>query len=244
MAARTIVVTGGGTGIGRAVAQSFAADGDTVVITGRRRERLERAVAEIGPSVRAIDFDASDPVAVQAAAEHLPERVDVLVNAAGGNTGFDQPAPAPDDLAGIAAAWRANLDANVLSAVLMTTVLTPRFVDGARIVTIGSIAAHQGSGSYGAAKAAVEVWTVDIAGRLGPRAITANVVAPGLTEGTEFFRDSLTDERRQRLINATKNGRAGRTDDVTAAVRYLASPEAGHVTAQVLHVNGGAYLGR
>jgi 3-oxoacyl-[acyl-carrier protein] reductase len=131
-----------------------------------------------------------------------------------------------------------------MSAVLVTAALTPRFAPDARIISFGSIAARRGAGSYGAAKAAVEAWTADIARELGPRGITANVVSPGLTLGSEFFRDTLTEARKQRLIAETANGRPGTTADVTALVTFLASPSAGHVTGQVIHVNGGAYLGR
>ena len=122
--------------------------------------------------------------------------------------------------------------------------MTPRFAPHARIISFSSIAARRGAGSYGAAKAAVEAWTADIARELGPRGITANVVSPGLTLGSEFFRDTLTEARKQRLIAETDNGRAGTTADVAALVTFLASPSAGHITGQVLHVNGGAYLGR
>lgn len=83
-----------------------------------------------------------------------------------------------------------------------------------------------------------------MAEELGPRGITANVVSPGLTVGSEFFHGRLTDERRQRLIGETRNKRAGTTDDVAATIAFLASPEAGHITGQVIYVNGGAYLGR
>ncbi|PZF84099.1 SDR family NAD(P)-dependent oxidoreductase [Jiangella anatolica] len=244
MSARTIVVTGGGTGIGRAVAARFAAEGDTVVVTGRRRSKLDEAVAELGPKATAVDFDAADPAAVAAALDRLPGTVDVLVNAAGGNTNVGVPAPEPGDLAGVAAAWRANFDANVLTAVLVTTALLPRMPSGGRIVTIGSIGARRGGGDYGAAKAAIEAWTASVAADIGPRGLTANVVSPGLTVGTEFFRGRLTDERRERLVNETMTKREGTTQDVAAAVHYLASPAAGHVTGQILHVNGGAYLGR
>ncbi|HEY1623865.1 MAG TPA: SDR family oxidoreductase, partial [Streptosporangiaceae bacterium] len=189
-------------------------------------------------------FDASDPAAVTAALPLLPDRVDVLVNNAGGNTDFDREPAGEGDLAGLAAAWQANLDANLLSAVLVTAALTPRFAPDARIVSLSSIAARRGAGCYGAAKAAVEAWTADVAAELGPRGITANAVSPGLTVGSEFFRGRLTDVRYERLVAETRNGRAGTTDDIAAAIAFLASPQAGHITGQVIHVNGGAYLGR
>lgn len=190
---------------------------------------------------RAVPFDASDPAAVEGALADLPERVDVLVNNAGGNPAFDHDG---DDLAAVAELWQANFAANVLSAVLVTTALTPRLVDNARIVNLGSIAASQGAGSYGAAKAAIESWTAGISRELGPRGITANVVAPGLIENTEFFRGTLTDERRGTLVMHTRNKRAGTLDDVAELVGFLGSPGAGHLTGQVIHLNGGAHLGR
>jgi 3-oxoacyl-[acyl-carrier protein] reductase len=241
---RQVVVTGGGTGIGLAVGARFAAAGDTVTITGRRDHVLKGAVTRLGGSASYACFDASDPEAVAAALPQLPERVDVLVNNAGGNTDFARDSVESGDLAGLAAQWRANLDANLLSAVLVTAALTPRFAPGARIVSLSSIAARRGAGSYGAAKAALETWTADVAAELGPRGITANAVSPGLTEGSEFFHDTLTDERRARLIGETKTKRAGTTDDVAAVIAFLASPESSHITGQVIHVNGGAYLGR
>lgn len=238
---RTVVVTGGATGIGYAVARTLVRAGDQVVITGRRESLLKEAADRIGATP--VAFDAADPESVTDALPHLPERVDVLVNNAGGNTDFDRPA-AGGDLASVAANWRANLDANLISAVLVTTALTARFSENARVVTIGSIAARQGAGAYGAAKAAVEAWTASLAAQLGPRGITANVVSPGLTLDTEFFRGRMTPEGIDRRVAATRNGRAGTTDDVAATVAFLASPAAGHLTGQVIHVNGGAYLGR
>jgi 3-oxoacyl-[acyl-carrier protein] reductase len=239
---RTVVVTGGGTGIGFAVAQAFVEAGDRVVITGRRADVLAEAARCLGDTASPVAFDAADPLAVTEAAGHLPDTVDVLVNNAGGNTDFDAPPVTGDDLVAVAARWRANLDANVLSAVLVTTALTARMPDGGRIVTIGSIAARQGAGSYGAAKAAVEGWNADLSATVGPRQITANVVAPGLTLGTGFFRGRLTDQRVQTLIGATRTKRAGTPQDIAAIVFFLASARAAHLTGQVIHANGGAYL--
>ncbi|MEV7099082.1 SDR family oxidoreductase [Amycolatopsis sp. NPDC051045] len=231
----------GGTGIGYAVAAAFARAGERVTITGRREKVLTEAATLAG--ARPVVFDAADAVAVEAALAELPDRVDVLVNNAGGNTDFlDGGGEA--GLAGFAAAFERNLRSNVVSAALVTHALRDRLADGARIITVGSIAAHTGAGSYGAAKAAVEAWNVSVAREFGPRGITANVVAPGLTGDTEFFHGQLSDSRREWLIGNTMNKRPGTPDDVVAVVTFLASPAAGHVTGQVVHVNGGAHLGK
>lgn len=226
---RTAVVTGGGTGIGRAIALEFVKQGLDVTITGRRASVL----AEV-PGVRHVAFDATDPDSVAGALSGLPSKVDVLVNNAGGNVSHED----------TKTRWLANYEANVVSAVLVTEALAPRLADNGRVITIGSIAGRRGGGSYGAAKAAVEAWTADLAGELGGRGITANVVSPGLIVDTEFFGDSMTEERLEMLISQTKNGRAGTPEDVAALVGFLGSEAAGHITGQVLAVNGGAHLGR
>lgn len=235
-----IVVTGGGTGIGKAIATAFVHAGNEVVLTGRRPEPLAAAAAELGSAARAVPLDASDPAQVERALDHLPARIDVLVNAAGGNT--DLGALEPAGLAALAEAWRANLDSNLLSAVLLTSAVRPRLQPGGSVINFSSIGAHRGrAGSYAAAKAAIESWTCHtLAAELGTDGITANVIAPGLTEGTEFFRGTLTGQRRASLIAETMTGRAGTSDDIAAVAVFLASPGARHLTGQVLHVNGGA----
>jgi 3-oxoacyl-[acyl-carrier protein] reductase len=236
---RQVVVTGGGTGIGKAIATAFVKAGNAVVITGRRPGPLADTAAELGSAVRPVRFDASDPAQIEQALADLPQHVDVLVNNAGGNT--DIGAPDPAGLAELAAAWEANLRANILSAVLVTTALRDRLTPGGAVISLSSIAAHRGgAGSYAAAKAAVEAWNLTLAEDAGADQITANVVAPGFIDGTEFFRDSMTDHRRSALIAQTVSGRAGTADDIAAAVLFLASPGARHITGQTLHVNGGA----
>ena len=146
---RQVIVTGGGTGIGRAVAAAFAGAGDQAVITGRRAAVLKETAAEIGPGVRGVAFDAADPAQIEAALADLPSQVDVLVNCAGGNT--DIGAAPPAGLAGLAAAWRANLDANVLTAVLVTEALRP-IVLGRTSARLGrSLCARLGGGRLSAA---------------------------------------------------------------------------------------------
>lgn len=234
------IVTGGATGIGRAVAERLRDDGFGVTITGRRRDVLTAAATSMG--VEHVRCDASDPSAIERALSSLPERVDVLVNNAGGlAAGSNDPGSSP--LEQLADKWLADIRANLLTAVLMTAAVEDRLADDGRVIAIGSIAARQGAGSYGAAKSALETWAAHGSRNLGGRGITVNVVAPGFIAGTEFFGDAMSDARAARLVEATHNGRAGTPADVAAAVAYLASEGSGHVTGQVLHVNGGAHSG-
>ena len=239
---RIVLVTGGGTGLGKAVAAQFRTAGDTVIITGRDAGRLAGAAAEL--DARPITCDATDPRQVAGMADEVGAELDVLVNMAGGNTDFTRPAGQELDLAGIAAAWRANLDANLLSAVLTTSAVLPRLRPGGAIINVSSIGAEYASTSYGAAKAAVAAWTAGLSAEVGPKGLTANVISPGYIAGTGFFRDRMTEQREAALIRATHDGRAGQPDDVAATAYFLASDGARHITGQVLHVNGGAHTTR
>jgi 3-oxoacyl-[acyl-carrier protein] reductase len=245
---RIAYVSGGGTGIGRATAAALAGDGWAVVVLGRRPDPLAGTVEAVrsqvpGARVHPVAADLAEPDQVEravaeAAAAAGPD-VDAVVNAAGGTS----PLPA-GTLAQVAAEWNDEWRLNVLTAVLLTTALLPRLrPPDARVVTLSSIAALRGGGSYGAAKAALHPWTWDLAARLGSGG-TANIVAPGFVEDTEFFRDSMTPRRRETLIGQTTTGRPGRPADVAETIRWLLSPAAGHVSGQVVQVNGGALLGR
>ena len=110
------------------------------------------------------------------------------------------------------------------------------------MVNFSSIGAHRGrAGSYAAAKAGIEAWTNHtLAAELGTDRITANVVAPGFIDSTDFFRGSLTSQRREALIAETATKRGGTPEDIAATVLFLASPGASHITGQTIHVNGGS----
>lgn len=244
--ARTVLVTGGSNGIGRAIAARFAAAGERVVITGRDQAKLKAAAAELG--VDGLVCDGEIPAQVAAMAGELGPTVDVLVNNAGGNREFEpageRRAGQADDLETLAAGWRANLEANLMTAVLMTQAVADMIPPGGSVISIGSIGAERGSGSYGAAKAALAAWNLTASAELGPRGVTANVISAGYIEGTDFFRDRLTAARREALIAATDDKRPGRTADIAETALFLASPGARHITAQVIHVNGGAFVTR
>ena len=246
---RIVLVTGGGNGLGKAVAARFLADGDAVFITGRNAGRVAEAAAEIG--AKPIPGDATDPGQVARMAGELGADLDVLVNMAGGNTDFTATATPPGgpggpiaELEAVAAAWHGNLDANLLSAVLTTTAVLGKLRAGGSIINVGSIGAEYASTSYGAAKAAVAAWTAGLSAEVGARGLTANVISPGYIAETDFFRGRLTEERKAALIGATHNGRAGRPGDIAETAYFLASDGARHITGQILHVNGGAHTTR
>lgn len=244
---RRAVVTGGGTGIGRAVAARLAADGCRVVIVGRRAEVLEKTAAELNADlasrpVSARAADLTDPAGVSELAGELAADgpVDVLVNNAGGNFGGGG-----EDLAAVAAAWEADVRGNVLPSVLLTTALLPSLArPGGRVVVMSSIAALRGPGSYGGAKAALHAWALGLATRVAADGITVNVVAPGFVPDTEFWAGRLSDELVADRVGQIPAGRPGTPGEVAAAVAYLAAPDAGWTTGQILQVNGGTLPGR
>jgi 3-oxoacyl-[acyl-carrier protein] reductase len=239
---RLAVVSGGGTGIGRATAGMLAGEGYDVIIVGRRAEKLAEAVKWIGPQASAVTADLVDPEQVEAVVTAVDCRpVDVLVNNAGAFiTGDDS------TLAARAARWRATLDSNVITAVLLTEALRPLLRrPGGRVILTSSIAAQRGGGgAYSAAKSALHGWMLDLAVQFGPEGITANVISPGYITDSEFFEGRMTEEGHRQRVASTLVGRAGVPDDIAEAVRWLAGPGGSFVTGQIINVNGGTVLGR
>ncbi|MBU7597723.1 SDR family oxidoreductase [Streptomyces sp. P38-E01] len=249
---RTVVISGGGTGIGLATAHRFAADGDQVLLVGRRA-RVVREAAERVPGAHAVAADLATAEGAEQVAQLVKAEygaVDVLVHGAGGN-GLLEPDAAVGGSGPVADAahhWTANFRLNVLTAVLLTEALRHRLASpGGRVLFLSSIAAYRGSGStaYAASKAALHPYAFDLARQLGRHGITVNLVAPGYVEGTGFFGpEGMPSERREELAAETFTGRIGTPGDVAETLYWLASHAAGHLTGQCVQVNGGAQLGR
>jgi 3-oxoacyl-[acyl-carrier protein] reductase len=247
--ARKVVVSGGGTGIGLAAAEAFAADSDQVVLLGRR-EGVLSAAAEKVPGATYCAGDLGDPAGAQSAADFIIGEygtVDVVVHSAGGNGVLEPPVEHTDQLDAIAHDWSLNFHLNTLTAVLLTESLKQYLAaPGGRVLLLSSIAAYRGSGrlAYGASKAALHPYAFALARELGPRGITVNAVAPGLIKDTPFFGGPSSEQRRQSRAAETATGRVGVPSDVVNTLHWLASEASGHITAQVIQVNGGAASSR
>ncbi|NUU18733.1 SDR family oxidoreductase [Cellulomonas humilata] len=244
---RTVVVSGGGSGIGRAVAITLAEGASHVTVVGRRTGPLE-ALAEAHPgTIDLVTADVSTPDGARRVADHLASSghgCAGVVAAAGGLS----PRHAPGDgLAEVEAGWQAAFRSNVLTAVLLVEALTPALRDASgRVVLLSSVAALRGSGAgpYGAMKSALHAWMFDLARDLGHHGGTANAVAPGFVPDTEFWAGRLDDDVIRRKSLETLVGRPGTTHEVASLIAWLLGPDGGWVTGQILSPNGGSVLGR
>lgn len=234
---RQIVITGGSSGIGYSIAERFARAGDTVTITGRNPEKLAAAADLLG--ARGLRCDGTDLEQIEALADALGD-IDVLIHAAGANVASAGGADDAPTLREVAELWKANLDANLLTAVLTTTALLPHVNSGGTILAIGSAAAEIAATGYGAAKAALAAWASGFSAVVGPRDITVNTIVPGYTEETDFYATPLSEQRIQAMVAATDTQRAGTPGDVAGIAYFLAGPESRNITAQAIHVSGGA----
>jgi len=245
---RSAVITGGGGGIGRAIAKAFASSGIRVAVLGRDRDRLDTTVRELGPTAIAhqVDVGSRDQVA-QAMGDIVKAfgQIDILVNNAGiarwvtTKSALDEAENAMDEV------YRTNVKGPYFMALAAAPHLRR---PGGRIINISSITAFSGghgpgSMAYATSKSALLGLTFALARELSSEGITVNAVAPGLIADTEFNRD-YPDEYQRAIVKETPVGRKGTVDDVVAAVLYLASPGASFVTGEILAVNGGRLFGR
>ncbi|WP_328646640.1 glucose 1-dehydrogenase [Amycolatopsis sp. NBC_00348] len=243
-AGKIVLVTGGSSGIGRATAKAFAAEGATVVVAGRDEQRLASAVQEIGGSASAVVADVTDSADVARMVETVVARhggLDVAFNNAGI---LGEPAPTGD------------LREDVFDAVIGTNltgtwlcmkheIAHMRAHGGGAIVNMASnIGAHgriPGMAAYAASKAAVSVLTRTAARDHVRDGVRINAVSPGPTDTEMSLRPGETDaDRAARLETAIPLGRVGATAEVAAAVLWLASAEAGFTVGHDLVVDGGA----
>ncbi|MEU0072927.1 SDR family oxidoreductase [Streptomyces sp. NPDC006332] len=236
---RTVLITGGTSGIGRAIAHRFAAEQEDVYITGRNPDTVERTAKEIG--AHGVVCDATSAEQVEALAAQLGD-LDILVNAAGGLP--ESASGNPSGLEAQLAQWHSSLAQNLLTAVLTTVAVQDKFTDSGCVISIGSIGAERRGGSYGAAKAALAAWNASLSAELAPKGVTSNVISAGFIDGTNFFRGQLAEERHRALVEETHNKRPGTVDDIAQTAYFLASPGARHITGQTIHVNGGAFTTR
>lgn len=236
----TVLVTGGGKGIGRACAERFAADGHRVIVTGRDTAALEQVAAM--DRVESLTFDVTD----EAAWADLAADVDILV----ANAGIAESAPLHrttlED-------WRRIYEINVTGVFLGVRAVLPGMRDRGwgRVIAIASVASHRGSrytGAYTASKHAVLGLMRSLASEVAGTAITANSVCPGYvaTEMTQRSVDNIVartgrqpDEAREVIENMQPLGRLVEPAEVAATVAFLASREAAAINGQSIILDGG-----
>jgi len=235
----TALVTGASGGIGSAIAQALAGQGVRLAVSGSNIEKLEAFRASLGGDHIAVPCDLSDGAAVDAlvprAVDALGGKLDILVNNAG-VTRDNLAMRMKDD------EWdqviRVNLEAAFrLCRAAARPMMKARF---GRIISITSVVGatgNPGQANYAASKAGLVGMSKALAQELASRNITVNCVAPGFIRTA--MTDVLPDAQKDALTTRIPAGKLGEGEDIGAAVAYLASHEAGYVTGQTIHVNGG-----
>jgi len=245
------LITGGGTGIGAAIAARLSEMGARITVVGRRPEPLEE-VADGLHGAQVVPFDVTDEAAVEEGLTTATERfglIDVLINNAGAADSSPFARTTSD-------AWRAMLEVNLTGAFLMSRAVLPGMVERGwgRIVAIASTAGLKGYAyvaAYCAAKHGVIGMTRSLALEVAPKGVTANVVCPGYTE-TELLSESVAnivdktgvskDEARAQLLESNPQGRFVSPEEVAEAAAWLVSSNAGAITGQAIVVAGGEVM--
>ena len=239
-AGRACLVTGGGRGIGRAIAVALAAEGASVAVAARTAAQCEAVAGEIGADALAIATDVSDADACRQAVASVEERfgsLSVLVNAAGISPVRSRAEKHDDDT------FREIVDVNLTGAFRVTrAAASSLFASGGSVVNIASVAGVAASpriAGYGASKAGLIQLTRTLAREWADRGVRVNAVCPGYLE-TELTAELLAvPHLRQEILAATPLGRLATLDEVVAPTLFLASDEASYVTGAALLVDGG-----
>ncbi len=248
---RCAIVTGGGSGIGLAVARRLAADGHGLVVTGRRAEACDAAVDELeaaGHEAIAVAADVGDPDDAGRVVAGAIERfggIDVLVS----NAGVGDAAPVGEEtLEG----WERVMRTNLTGAFLMARAALPALIErGGCVVTISSVngtLAGPGWAAYCTSKAGVIMLTKTLANDYGPQGVRANCVCPGWvrTPMADVDMDEVAEKRgvdREEAYRLTHSDsplrRPGEPDEIASVVSFLAGPDAAYVNGVALPVDGG-----
>jgi 3-oxoacyl-[acyl-carrier protein] reductase len=244
---RAVLVTGASRGIGRAVAEAFAAAGDRVAVHyGASAGAAGEVVAGLaGSGHLAVQADLADPDAVarmvDRAADGLGGRLDVLVNNA---AIYTDNAISQGSYQDWQRAWREVLGVNLVGTANVTWCAVRHMGRGGRIVNVSSRGAFRGEPahlSYGASKAGLNAFGQSLARALGPAGIAVLTVAPGFVQ-TDMAAGYLDGPDGTAIRAQSPLGRVGRPEEVAAAVLYLASPAAEYATGTILDLNGASYL--
>jgi 3-oxoacyl-[acyl-carrier protein] reductase len=243
LSGKIAIVPGASRGNGRATAMSLAARGATVIAAARGENAAgtAREIVDAGGKADVASVDVTNPGAVEAMVSGALERhgrIDILVNNAGITRDQLMLRLKRED-------WDAVIATNLTSAFTCSqAVLRPMIKQRAgRIIMISSVVGQSGNAgqaNYAASKAGLIGFAKSLAREVASRHITVNAVAPGLIE-TEMTK-AITEKAHEQWAAAIPLGRAGTVADVSAAVCFLASDEAGYITGQVLAVNGGMYM--
>ncbi|MFZ1427437.1 MAG: 3-oxoacyl-[acyl-carrier-protein] reductase [Geminicoccaceae bacterium] len=234
LSGRKALVTGASGGIGGAIARALHAQGCHVVLAGRRREALEELASALQERCEIQTGDIADATAADALVA-AADPVDILVNNAGITR--DMLALRLKDVD-----WQVVLDTNLTAAFRLARaalkgMIKRRYGRIVNVTSIVGVTGNPGQANYAAAKAGLIGMSKALAQEVAARGVTVNCVAPGFID-TAMTR-ALDERQREALLGRIPSGRLGSGEDIGAGVVYLASTEAGYVTGQTLHVNGG-----